>query len=312
MKNVFGKVILSIFTMALLFGFVTTGFAQTISGDLRLRHEIVNLDGETQQDQDQFRARVRLNGDLNDTMNFGIGLTTGNCILSGTANEPVSVDLAFAGWTPNNNMTILGGKIKNPLYRSGNNEMLWDDTFNPEGFAVQFIDGLGVHMRLFMNGGYFILNESLIEDSKLIVGQAGVTIGNGTYMTAGATHYYYSVSDESVYEYFGELGVKLSGMSVAIYGNYVKNGVDSWIVGGEISPPGLLALSYNYRSVNYDVVSYEFSDSGYATFVGVDGGKGHEFGMSVDLMKNVKTKVAYFTDPGFDESKVQADLVVSF
>lgn len=322
MKISFGKIIPFIILMTvLLFGFVNMGFAQDISGDIRLRHDIQNLDGKTQEDRNTVRARIRVSGDLNGTTNYGIGLTTKNQSLSGVTNESIDFDLAYIGWNINNNTYICGGKINNPLYRVGDNELLWKDTFNPEGFGLNMdITEKGEKSilpitSLFMNGSYFILNENPTgEDYKLIGGQAGIVIGDN--LMVGAGHYYYSLLEMSFYEYFVEMETELVGMPGMIYGNYIKDGgAESWLTGIEVTP-GFFTLEtyvfYNYCNINYDVVNYGFSDPDYATFVGIDGGEGHKFGIGVDLMNNIEAKVTYFTDDGFDENKAQADLIVNF
>ena len=304
----------------LLFGFTTATFAQPIiSGDLRLRHEVVDLEGKTQQNRNQFRARIRVNGDLNDTMNYGIGLTTGNRRLSGTANEHIAVDLAYIGWETSDNLTLTGGKMNNPLYRVGDNELLWNDNFNPEGFAAQVdMDIVGAGEKtilpvtsLFVNGGYFVLNENPTgEDFKLIGGQAGITIGDN--LMVGAGHYYYTLLEYSFYEYFVEVGINLVGTPVSFYGNYVTdNDIESWIAGAKMAP-GIFELSYNYRDVDFGVVDYNFTDPDYATFVGDDGGEGHEIGLGIDLIENVTAQVTCFMDPDFNDYKAQVDLTVNF
>lgn len=316
----FGKIIFSIITFVLLFGFTTTTFAQpTVSGDLRLRHEILNPEDGATENVNRVRARIRLNGDLNDTMNYGIGLTTGNRRLSGTTNEHIAVDLAYIGWDVSDNFTVIGGKINNPLYRVGDNELLWNDEFNPEGGAVQIdmdIFGKGGQIitpttSLFINGGYFVLNERPTEeDFALIGGQAGIVIGDN--LTIGAGHYYYTLIEYSFYEYFGEMGIDLAGLPVTLYGNYVTdNDLESWIAGAKAAP-GIFELSYNYRDVDYRMVNYNFSDPDYTTFVGYDGGEGHEIGLGVDLMTNVTAQATYFTDRDFDEYKAQVDFIVNF
>jgi len=246
-------------------------------------------------------------------------LTTGNRRLSGTANEHIAVDLAYIGWETSDNLTLTGGKMNNPLYRVGDNELLWNDNFNPEGFAAQVdMDIVGAGEKtilpvtsLFVNGGYFVLNENPTgEDFKLIGGQAGITIGDN--LMVGAGHYYYTLLEYSFYEYFVEVGINLVGTPVSFYGNYVTdNDIESWIAGAKMAP-GIFELSYNYRDVDYGVVDYNFTDPDYATFVGDDGGEGHEIGLGIDLIENVTAQVTCFMDPDFNDYKAQVDLTVNF
>ena len=300
-------VIITILVLIGLLFIVRAAIGQDLSGDLRLRHESTDTEN-----QNQVRARIRFNANINDTLNAGVGLTTGNMSLSGTANKNIAVDLAYLGWTPNDDTTVTVGKINNNIYRPGNNELLWSDTLHPEGIGVQFDGGLGV-AQLFVNGSYFVLSEDPTgEDLNLLGGQAGITLGTYEHLTIGAGHYYITIFDYSFYEYFVELEGKFLGLPGTLYGEYVNNNnAESWIAGGAISK-GIFELSYNYRDVDYDVIDYIFSDPDYANLVGFDGGAGHEFGIGVDLMDNVETIVTYFANDGFDDGRVQADLVVNF
>lgn len=324
MKSTFGRIIFFIFVIIFLFGFTTTSFAHpNISGDFRLRHEIGNITGTTQ-NQNKVRVRLRLNGDIGDSLYYGVGLSTGNFILSDPNKKEVDIDLAYIRWDMSNDIKLFGGKIENTLYRVGNNELLWKDTFNPEGFAFQ-ADKISINPEIsfFVNSGYFILNESVnAKDSKLIGGQAGVVIDN--IITVGVSHYYYNFSNNSIYEYFGELetylpGISLnlletylSGISLTLYGDYITdNDSDSWIVGTTMDLE-ILTLFYNYRDVDYSVINHNFSDSDYAELVGINGGEGQEIGLGIPLMKNVKVQITYFTDSGFDDYKTQADLKINF
>jgi multidrug efflux pump subunit AcrA (membrane-fusion protein) len=116
------------------------------SGDLRLRDEPF-FGGPVDQSQVRNRMRVRLrvngNAKLNDDINGGFSLA------SGDINDPIStnqtttqfytrksiaIDKAFINYNPHyfKPLTLTGGKFAYPWY---NSELTWDKDLNPEGLA---------------------------------------------------------------------------------------------------------------------------------------------------------------------------------
>ena len=51
----------------------------------------------------------------------------------------LGIDRAYVGWQFSKKLNLLGGKMENPLFRAGDNRLIWDGDFNPTGIAATFI-----------------------------------------------------------------------------------------------------------------------------------------------------------------------------
>lgn len=123
----------------------------TLKGDVRYRHQ--QTDDESagvQREEDLLRARVALEGKVNDTMVVGVGLATSsspgsprgaNVQLDGAfSRKSAYFDLAYFDWTFADNAHFIGGKMKMPFVRPGQS-VLWDNDINPEGMAFTYSNG---------------------------------------------------------------------------------------------------------------------------------------------------------------------------
>lgn len=122
-----------------------------VKGDVRYRHQ--QTDDETasaEREEDLLRARLSLEGKVNDAMVAGIGVTTSsspgnprgaNQQLDGEfSRKPLYLDLAYFDWTFAKNAHLIGGKMKMPFFRPGQS-LFWDNDINPEGLAVTYSRG---------------------------------------------------------------------------------------------------------------------------------------------------------------------------
>jgi len=116
------------------------------SGDFRLRDEpfFGGPDDHSQvRNRERFRLRINANAKLNDDINGGF------TVASGDINDPIStnqttnqfytrkaiaVDKAFINYNPHyfKPLTLTGGKFVSPWYST---ELTWDKDLNPEGVA---------------------------------------------------------------------------------------------------------------------------------------------------------------------------------
>ena len=184
-----------------------------ISGDFRYRHEHLDREGVVSSrerwlngaDRGRIRARLMLEAMLNKDWDVGVR------IASGTSRDPIStnqdledalssknlwLDLAYFDWHPSadEGLDILGGKMKNPFYKVGKHELIWDDDLNPEGIAASYVTPVSDADQLFFNGGGFWVDESALGvDTSLWGAQTYLkhTIGNPDYVLAGAGYYDY-------------------------------------------------------------------------------------------------------------------------
>ena len=175
------------------------------------------------------------------------------------ASKALWLDLAYADWHPESTpgLNVYLGKMKNPFYRVGGNQLIWDSDVNPEGGAASYKWNLDSSTAATLVGGAFWLQERS-SDSEADAGYFGAqgmlkhNFGDGTHLIGGLSYYDIGNIDSELrtnsvdlngntatagtsgatatYKYdfdiaevFGEYGFKYDGMPVAIFSNYVQN-----------------------------------------------------------------------------------------
>jgi hypothetical protein len=150
-----------------------------LKGDFRLRYQddYTARVGSTKQINKQrarFRLRLGMESKVNDKITVGVGLATGlNTLTSATDKDtsrstnqtfgqgfgkaPISLDYAFAQYTPTPWATIVGGKFKNTLWEPG--DLIWDSDINPVGASLQLSKNINSKVSLFMNAGILTIME---------------------------------------------------------------------------------------------------------------------------------------------------------
>lgn len=123
----------------------------SFSGDLRLRNEGFNRNGPGLTDRNRSRLRLRLGAKAL----LPWGLTINTRLASGTGEQvstnqsydnlgsqkQIWIDQAYARWAPvvsqegDGSVYLQGGRMVNSLWRLYTSDLLWDDDFNPEGYA---------------------------------------------------------------------------------------------------------------------------------------------------------------------------------
>ena len=194
-----------------------------LKGDVRLRYEGIDEDGEADRDRMRFRARLGLSAAVNDDVKVLLQLATGGdnpvstnqSFDDGFSTKDIGVDLAYVEWTANESLTLFAGKMKNPLYRAGGAPLVWDGDLNPEGFAAAFRTG-----NFFATGVAFSAEErSSADDSLLFAAQAGMdfAVAENGKLTAGVGYFGYTDTIGNSPFYNGSA----KGNTVDIDGNYV-------------------------------------------------------------------------------------------
>jgi len=123
----------------------------TIKGDIRYRHQQTDDESASaDRDEDLVRARLAIEGKVNDAMVAGLGISTSsapgnprgaNQQLDGEfSRKSTYIDLAYVDWTFAPNAHLIGGKMKMPFFRPGQS-LYWDNDINPEGIAVTYSTG---------------------------------------------------------------------------------------------------------------------------------------------------------------------------
>jgi hypothetical protein len=335
-----------------------------INGDFRYRFESINEEGKDDRIRNRIRARLGITGKVNDEFDVIFRLATSEAF-TGDKGDPIStnqtlddafaeksvwLDQAYFKWSPKDTgLNVFGGKMANPFYRAGNNQLIYDDDLEPEGLAAKFVSSISKNDEFFANGGGFWVNEvSAGADTSLFGIQAGLkhTYADKSSLTGGAGYYNYGniegsgaligsgfqgntnanskySSDYDIAEVFGEYGFTLGKTPTAVFADYVKNTSAAtsqdtgWLVGskyGRCKEIGSYELSYDYRDIQADAVlgAFNFSD-----FVGGGtNGKGHLIGYTYQLAKNLQGALSYFIDEKGDDEhsydRFQADLVFKF
>ena len=271
----------------------------TLKGDVRLRHESIDEDGEEDRRRMRFRARLGLSARVADDVKFVFQLATGGdnpvstnqSFDNGFSTKDIGVDLAYLDWKARDDLHVYAGKMKNPVFKAGGAPLVWDGDLNPEGIAVKYTSG-GFFATA---GGFSVEERSSADDSLLYVVQAGYkfAVGEGASVTAGAGYFAYSdtVGNEPFYngrangntvdidgnyvfdykntEIFAQFDTKLGDWPFRIYAHYTQNNEVSaedtgYAFGAKIGSAksdGQSEFSWTYQDIEADSVIGTFNDS---------------------------------------------------
>lgn len=145
-------------------------------------------------DRHQMRIRARLNviAKVNDEVEVGIGLATGNTTNPVSTNATLGdslnkknflLDLSYMKWTPLPNLTLWGGRFASPWFSS---DLVWDQDINFDGVAFSYKPQLTSTLSMFLTGGAFPIQEVELSsrDKWLYAGQIGLQYRNENKLTA--------------------------------------------------------------------------------------------------------------------------------
>jgi hypothetical protein len=316
------------------------------SGDLRYRHEMVDQEGSDDYHRHRIRARITMDARVNEWVDMTVRLASGS-------SDPVSTNQTLGDknqgefssmgvWLDQAFMTIrpavvkgskiVAGKVKNPFYCAGGNQLIWDSDLNPDGGAVSYTRELGEKTSLNLVGGGFWVEErhgdATFRDVDVSLwgaqGYIEHAIGNPTTLVAGISYYDYGniqgateitafgnsatgggalINDYDLLEVFAGLTDKIGDMPVSVFGSFVQNmGTVSgynqdtgYILGctlNKAKKPGSWQVGYDYRDLENDAVVGQFSDSDFIG--GGTGGQGHRFTGAYQIAQNMQAAVTYF------------------
>jgi hypothetical protein len=312
-------------------------------GDFRYRHEQIDGESTDQRDRHRIRARLGLRGKIADEWSFDLRLASGSAdpistnqdLGGGFSSKTVWLDSAFLTFKPQSieGLSVLAGKMANPFYTVGGNQLMWDGDLNPEGMAVKYTAKLNDADTFFANaGGMWVQRDSTsqtdislwaiqgglthaFEDKSKLTGGLGYfkygniqdkraiydtakNFGNSTYNDGAHKRYLY---DYELVEAFGEYATRLGDVPVSFYGDYVVNtasgvsGDTGWLVGTTYNKAG----DPGTWQVGYEYRELE-RDAVLGAFTDSDfigggtHGKGHKFSFKYALAKNVSAGTTYF------------------
>jgi len=272
-----------------------------LKGDIRIRHERIDEDGEEDRARMRFRTRFGLAATVSDDVKVILRLATGGdnpvstnqTFDDGFSTKDIGVDLAYVDWKIRDGLNFYGGKMKNPLYKAGGVPLIWDSDLNPEGFALHYSAGSFFGTV----GGFSAEERSSSDDSLLYVAQAGMNfpMGDTASITAGVGYFAYTntvgnqpfydgsakgnsvdINGDYLYDYkntevFAELNTKLSGWPLKVYAHATTNSDAptedaGFAVGakvGSASNDGDMEFSWTYQDIEADAVIGTFNDSNF-------------------------------------------------
>jgi hypothetical protein len=321
-----------------------------ISGDLRYRHETIDEEsgGNSKQgvNRNRIRARLGLNAKVNDDVDLGFRLASDskpdpvstNQNLEGSfSKKPVWIDLAYFDWHPGTikGFDFIGGKMNNPFYTVGKNQLIWDHDLTPEGLAAKYEMPINDNLKAYLSGGGFWVEErdsTSSVDSSLWGVQAYLKnkFDNDTYLLGGMSYYDYGniegssdlatvwnssakwfgnntsdgvfKSDFDIIEGFAEYGFKLDDFPVAIFGDYVTNTAASsedqgWLIGFTVNKlKDPGSWQFGYDYRDIDADAVVGQFNDSDFVGGGTDGKGHRFNVAYQLAKNFEVGLTYFLD----------------
>ncbi|MBT6120957.1 hypothetical protein HOH45_05780 [bacterium] len=171
-----------------------------LKGDYRLRYQLEDTESEVSRARTRVRFRLKGERAISEQSTVKFGLATGgtdarstNQTLQDSFQTPdIRLDFAYISHSLSDDFSVMGGKMKNPLWRSS--DLLWDSDINPDGFAVvgnSMIDQFSFSSTF----GYFVLDEleSDEEDPGLFVLQPRVSFKvSDTMKSTFSLGYYFS------------------------------------------------------------------------------------------------------------------------
>jgi hypothetical protein len=311
-----------------------------LKGDFRYRHETIKVEDRDARNRQRIRARIGIEAQANDNVKLGFQLaggsddpvSTNETLTNGFSTKDIRLDLAYFEMSSKRvpGLKFSGGKIKNPYYKPGGSDLIWDGDLNPEGGSLQYSAG-GDSVRLFTNlGGYWVHERSSDDDSGLLGMQGGVEFSfpekRGSF-TAGVSYFNYTdiagrptifddedsfgnsvdengryLFDYDLLELFGAVKINAGSVPLEVFMDYVKNvaggGIvddEAWMAGasiGKVKDPRSWQIRYNYRHLESDAVLGIFTDSDFIG--GGTNGKGHKLGFDYQLTKNFTAGATYF------------------
>ena len=316
-----------------------------LKGDLRLRYQHQSEDGSVDRDRGRIRYRLGIEAKPSEGWIVGAGLASGGSDLRSTnqsfdssfSTKGINLDYAYAQYSFNDQLKVIGGKFKRKAYLWQTTDLVWDGDINPEGVSASYIHSSDLGTT-FANAGLWILeeNSSSEEDAKLAYLQIGQKMSDGdVFGTVAGTYYGYSEinalgdiateGSNTDYEFdaisiSAEVGLKNAfgeGSKASLIADWINNidtntSEDSGFAFGIKLAKGPWSGKYIYADLETNAVPDIFPDSD--RFDGLTGIDGHEIAVNYKLQKNVTLGLDYYTtDRGdINQDLLQLDLVVKY
>jgi hypothetical protein len=321
-----------------------------ISGDLRYRYEGIDAQSSgkwgASVNRNRIRARIGLDAKVNDEVDLGFRLAGGSAdpvssnqtLEDSFSKKSIWIDQAYFDWHPVDikGFDFVGGKMPQPFYRVGSNQLIWDDDLNPEGLAAKYKLPINDTLEAYISGGGFwvghpdtagaadtslwgiqsYLKNTFEDKSYLLGGMSYYDYGNikneGDLQTPwkGSSNFWGNTASGGKFKYdfdivegFTEYGFKVRDYPVAVYGDIARN-TDApsskgyaWLIGATFNKA---------KDPGTWQVGYNYRDIDSDAVIGqfndsdFDGGgtnaRGHWFNFTYQLAKNFQAGLTYFID----------------
>jgi hypothetical protein len=174
-----------------------------VKGDLRYRHEMIDQADADARHRHRLRARLGVYGQVNDFTKVGVQMATGSddpvstnqTLDNSFSTKDLRLDLAFFQMTHDRlpGLTLTGGKFKNPFYKPGSSELIWDSDWNPEGGALNYSRTMDKATITLIGAGLWIDERSSGDDSWLgaVEGVLSYDLDDATSFKVGGSYYNY-------------------------------------------------------------------------------------------------------------------------
>lgn len=274
-----------------------------LKGDFRLRYEGIDEEGDESRERFRYRTRFGIEAEVQDNVDVILELSTGadnpvsaNTTIDGGFNkDEFRINLAYVSWAATDSVTVLAGKMKNPVFRPGKSQLIFDNDLTPEGAALTFESGM-----LFGNAAVLAVEErSSDDDSFLYAVQGGaklsvsdsasLTLGGG-YLeytnTVGFTPFFNGSSKSNsvdadgnyIFDYrnvelFAQFDTSVGDWPLQFYTHWTEN-MDpdeentAFAFGGKLGSAkdkGTMQFIYAYQDVEADSVLGTFNDSNFGS-----------------------------------------------
>lgn len=271
----------------------------TLKGDLRLRYEAIDKEGEEVRSRGRYRARLAFSANVIEDVKVVFQLASGaddpvsrnQTFGGGFSTKDFGLDLVYVDWAVKDKVHLYGGKMKNPLFRPASTSLIWDSDFNPEGVAASFKSDM-----FFGTAGIFAVEErSSSDDSLLYALQGGLrfklsdtgklsaglgyfeytnTIGNEPFYNGRPKGNSVDVDGNLIFDYkqlelFAQYDTMLGELPFTVYADFVQNtevdvndtGYAFGMKVGEAQAPGTWQALWAYQYIEADPIIATFNDS---------------------------------------------------
>lgn len=223
----------------------------------------------------QVRARLGLTAKVNDQVEAGISLATGNTTNPVSTNATLGdslnkknflLDQVYLKWTPHPEFTVWGGRFENPWFGT---DLVWDPDVNFDGLAMSWRPDLGGGTSLFFTAGAFPIEEleASSHDKWLYGGQVGVNYKYNDRLSATLAAAYYQFDNIT-----GKLNTEgFKGATDWTHPKFQQKGNTPFYLDPDNNNAyeGYLGLAAEFKELNISTkIDYALDDNYHVTLIG--------------------------------------------